>query len=52
MGFIRIVILYYCRRIVYFIMEVDTLVLTDVMEDVTAVPVIMYVDYVLCAVMM
>ena len=36
----------------YFVTEVDTFVLTDVTEDVTAVPVIMYVDYFLCAVMM
>ena len=43
--------LYYCRFIVSFVMDVETFVLTDVPEDITDVPVVMYVAYVLCAAM-
>ena len=43
--------LYYCRRILYFVTDLDTFVVTDVLTDVTAEPVEMYVDHVSCAVM-
>ena len=51
MIFIRIMSLYYCIHIASFVTDVETFVVTDVPEDVTAVPVVTYVDYVLCAVM-
>ena len=43
--------LYYCRCVVSSVMDVDTFIVTSVPEDVTSVPVVMYVSYVLCAVM-
>ena len=51
MIFIIIIILYNCRRILYFVTDVDKLVVTDVPEYITAVPVVTYVAYILCAVM-
>ena len=52
MSFIIFISFYYCRRIVYFVTDIDTFIVTYVPEDVTAVSVITYVAYVLCAVMM
>ena len=51
MIFIRIVSLYYCRRIVYFVTDAEKFVPTDVSADTTAVLVVTYVAYVLCNVM-
>ena len=44
-------ILYYCRFILSFVTYVETFVVTDVPEDVTAVPVVTYLTHVLCDVM-
>ena len=52
MSFIRIMSLYYCRRIVSFITDVETFIVTYVPGGVTALPVVTYVAYVLCAVML
>ena len=43
--------LYYSRRIVYFLTDVEIFVVTDVPEDVTAVPVVTHRAYVLRDVM-
>ena len=44
--------LYYCRRVVSFVTDIETFIVTDVLDDVTAEPFFKYVDYFLCAVMM
>ena len=51
MSFIRIVSLYYCGQIMYFVMEIKTFVVTDVPADITYVLVVTYVAYVLCSIM-
>ena len=52
MSFIIITSLYYCRRIVSFVTEVETFVVTYVPEYVTDAPVVTYVAYILCDIMM
>ena len=51
MVFIRMVRLYYCRSILYFVTDAETFVVTDGPSYVTYVPFITHVAYISCAVM-
>ena len=51
MIFIRMMRLYYCRRIVYFVTDIETFIVMDVPIYVTAITVVTYVVYFLCALM-
>ena len=43
--------LYYFRHILYFVTDVETFFVTYFPENVMAVPVVTYLDYVLCDIM-